>query len=79
MWSYIGATIDTSNMPFGSLLQCFKKTAVDLAEDYAGEAAGDIVEDVIDQGTIDADSLRASTYFANLFLFYFSNSCYQSK
>ena len=52
MWSYIGTTIDTSNMPFGSLLQCFKKTAVDLAEDYAGEAAGDIVEDVIDQGTI---------------------------
>ena len=78
MWSYIGTTIDTSNMPFGSLLQCFKKTAVDLAEDYAGEAAGDIVEDVIDQGTINTDNLLACVNpFSNFFSS--SNSCCQSK
>ena len=65
-------------MPFGSLLQCFKKTAVDLAEDYAGEAAGDIVEDVIDQGTFIIHVLRPSIFhLVNLCKYYifFIHSC----
>ena len=36
-------------MPFGNLLQCFKQNVGDMAEQYGGETARDLVEDGIQQ------------------------------
>ena len=47
-------------MPFGSLLQCFKKTAGDMAEQYGGEAARDFVEDGIEKLHVDENQAGAS-------------------
>ena len=58
-------------MPFGDLLNCFKKNLGDVAEQYGGEAARDLVEDGIEQinagqneaganGALDVDTLLQS-------------------
>lgn len=47
-------------MPFGSLLQCFKKTAGDMAEQYGGAAARDFVEDGIERLHVDENQAGAS-------------------
>ena len=36
-------------MPFENLLSCFKKNVGDIAEQYGGETARDLVEDGIEQ------------------------------
>lgn len=43
-------------MPFGDLLNCFKKNLGDVAEEYGGEAARDLVEDGIEQ--INANQMK---------------------
>ena len=39
----------TKKMPFDALFTCFKKKATDLAEDYGGSVARDLVEEGFDQ------------------------------
>ena len=47
-------------MPFGDLLNCFKKNLADAAEEYGGEAARDLVEDGIEQITANQNEAGAN-------------------
>ena len=40
-------------MPFGNLFQCFKEKVGDVAEQYGGEQARDLVEEGIKQLNVD--------------------------
>ena len=47
-------------MPFGNLLQCFKQNVGDMAEQYGGDTARDLVEGGIEQLNVNENEAGAT-------------------
>ena len=47
-------------MPFGNLLTCFKQNVGDMAEQYGGDTARDLVEGGIEQLTVNENEAGAT-------------------